>query len=634
MNVWQIVPSIYNGKTPNMKYSKLLFFVVGCLFFFSQKAAGQITLTPSDTAVCKGTPLDIKGSFSSDFGDITIDDVFGSVVNIGFDFVFYGEHFNKCVISANNFLTFDTSLANSSSSWVYSTAKNSNQLDKVIMFPFQDVNMGLGTGTISYQTMGTAPNRVFIVEFCQCPLFSCTDSLVTNQVILYEGSNIIEMHITSNSSCLSWQSGTAIQGLMSGTLSDLVPGRDVPNSPWSATNDARRFIPDGTTSYTIDSIPYDPIPIIPNAKASNITWYEEGNPAPIATDSIIHVTADPNINYYVATITGQNGCTGNSTVTFRDTAWVHMATKYDTTNITICEGETYNFLGRQLYQTGQYDTLFTSAAGCDSFVTLNLTVNPLPNVSMKVERELDLCEGDSVRLAIANPESTTNYQWTKDGATIQGANESSLMVHGAGTYVLLATTNKGCKDSTASVTVDEHERPVAQIAPLPDEIMCAYDTLQLSVEQPEDGSSYIWEPSKPFRTVTGNEAEVVKGIFLQPTQVTLTMFNKFGCSDKDTVQVLTKPCCEVFLPNAFSPNGDGKNDYFLPRLQNGQVLTSLKIFNRLGQLVYNNRNPKTGWDGTFENGKPAASDTYMYMIEYTCSDGKLYHDKGSLTLIR
>jgi len=305
-----------------------------------------------------------------------------------------------------------------------------------------------------------------------------------------------------------------------------------------------------------------------------------------------------------------------------------------TTNISICQGETYNFFGKELYQAGTYDTLFHNIQGCDSIIALNLTINPLPDVSMKQDRNLDLCAGDSVRIGIDHPESGTSYQWLKNGNTFNGETDPSLMIHDAGTYILNATTSFGCKASTDPVTVTERDKPEAQIAPLSNEVICAYDTLQLSAQNPQAGYNYTWEPAKPFRTEAGNEGEKVTGVFLEPTEVSLTVYNRFGCHSSDTVFVQTKPCCEVFMPTAFTPNGDGTNDYFKPNLQAGQVLVSMKIYNRLGQMVYNNKNIKTGWDGRFDNGSPAPTDVYMYIIEYTCADGKLYHKKGDISVIR
>ncbi len=88
------------------------------------------------------------------------------------------------------------------------------------------------------------------------------------------------------------------------------------------------------------------------------------------------------------------------------------------------------------------------------------------------------------------------------------------------------------------------------------------------------------------------------------------------------------------MPNAFSPNGDGKNDFLNPDLQPGQTLLVMEIFDRWGKLVYNNTNLEKGWDGRYPNGAAADIGTYMYYIKYTCADGKLYDKKESINLIK
>lgn len=225
--------------------ASLMIILFACVFTLPE-ATAQMTIRPGDTTVCPGDDYWISGSFASTFslGAITQDDYFGGVVDIGFPFEFYGQTYTQCVISANNFITFDLSKALQYSSWVYNTALTSGDLDRAIMFPYADVNMGLGLGVISYQTQGVAPFRRFIVEFCQCPLFSC-NTPVTNQAILYENTNIVEIHITENPTCVSWQNGTAIEGLRGAPNEHLVPGRNLINTPWTTTNDAHRFTPNG-----------------------------------------------------------------------------------------------------------------------------------------------------------------------------------------------------------------------------------------------------------------------------------------------------------------------------------------------------------------------------------------------------
>lgn len=381
--------------------------------------------------------------------------------------------------------------------------------------------------------------------------------------------------------------------------------------------------------------------MLTNADTNDIVWYEEGNPIPIGTGPRVHVTIDPNIHYYVGeiTVSAQNGgCAASGTtgsMTFRDTSWVTFGTEQATINQEICEGEAYSFLGRLIYKSGTYDTLFSTKNGCDSIITLHLTVNPLPAVALDKTEEIDLCEGDSLTLSVLFPNAnTTTYRWEKDGNDIPGGNQASIRLTESGTYRLFARTNKGCEASSSSVHVSVHPLPDVAIDNAPTELFCSYDTISLSVANPAPRTAYVWTPQKPFLYGTGNEGTDVSGVFLQPTEVTLTAHDRYGCNNAATTFVMTEPCCEVFIPNAFTPNLDGVNDYFKPIMQTGQLLTTMRIYNRLGQLVYDNNNNKKGWDGMNLDGKPVASDTYMYFIEYTCLDGNKFTRKGSISLLR
>lgn len=92
---------------------------------------------------------------------------------------------------------------------------------------------------------------------------------------------------------------------------------------------------------------------------------------------------------------------------------------------------------------------------------------------------------------------------------------------------------------------------------------------------------------------------------------------------------------EPFLPNAFSPNGDGLNDRFFPvfRETSPYTLYSFRIFNRYGKELYYAANRTAGWDGASQ-GQPAPSDTYYYYIQLFDTDGRPKELRGSVTLIR
>lgn len=302
----------------------------------------------------------------------------------------------------------------------------------------------------------------------------------------------------------------------------------------------------------------------------------------------------------------------------------------------ICSGETYLFYGKHYYATGLYDTVFATVKGCDSIVYLNLLVNPKPDVTLKTfgsGNTVAICEGTTSTLFVRNPQNGATYQWIKDESSLAGETGSELVVNDAGNYWVAAASSKGCVDTSVKIQVSLNPNPVADIVSPGNEVLCAYDTLEIKANGAA-GLDYRWEPAKPFRGISGAEGPIVKGIFLEPTLVTLSVYNQFGCVDTATAFINTKPCCEVFVPNAFTPNGDGNNDYFKPMLQNGQILVSMQIFDRWGKRVYDNENIKKGWNGNYPNGDPASTNTYMYYIKYTCADGKLYEKRESLTLMR
>ncbi|HEX6431163.1 MAG TPA: gliding motility-associated C-terminal domain-containing protein, partial [Niastella sp.] len=119
----------------------------------------------------------------------------------------------------------------------------------------------------------------------------------------------------------------------------------------------------------------------------------------------------------------------------------------------------------------------------------------------------------------------------------------------------------------------------------------------------------------------------------------LRVTTQYGCESEDDVRIVV-PCGKgaVYMPNAFTPNGDGKNEVFNIKGYGIQRVKSFRIFNRWGQLVYGRGNflpgdRKFGWDGMF-NGRPADPGAYVYIAEVTCNEGKPIVVKGTVMLIR
>lgn len=273
------------------------------MVFSLSTLAQTIDIGPPDTSVCNGTPVTLTAILNGGTGGNPLpatysltDDVHTGVVDMGFNFEYYGNVYNQCVISSNSYITFDLTTANGGSQWSINTAAPSNTFatNNKIMFPWQDTNPGV-SGTVSSVTCGIAPNRRFVVTYDAVAMFSCTTLEFTNQLVLYETSNRIEMHIASKPLCAAWNGGAAIQGLenINGTIGHIVPGRNFPTQ-WAVTNDGYEFVPDGIGGYTMNAIPFDPEPVTTN---NALLWYDDqGNQ--LGTGTSITVSPTVATTYY------------------------------------------------------------------------------------------------------------------------------------------------------------------------------------------------------------------------------------------------------------------------------------------------------------------------------------------------
>jgi len=175
-----------------------------------------------------------------------------SYIPFGFDFCFNGYEFTQALISSNGYMIFDpvscatnlptaNAAPNGYSGYSINTAipNTTNAPRNSIMFPWQDIDPSIG-GTIRYQTLGTAPNRRFVVTFDQIPYYSCSSLLFTGQLKVFETTNNIEIHIGNKETCASWNGGAGILGIhnYNGTIAGL--GVNSPTT-WTATNEARLF---------------------------------------------------------------------------------------------------------------------------------------------------------------------------------------------------------------------------------------------------------------------------------------------------------------------------------------------------------------------------------------------------------
>lgn len=321
-----------------------------------------------------------------------------------------------------------------------------------------------------------------------------------------------------------------------------------------------------------------------------------------------------------------------------DTVYLRIIPVGDTAviNAEICQGSLYDFGGTPVYNSGTYYKVFPSAiSGCDSVSQLNLTVNPLPGVDISVDNN-NICDNESAIFNVLNPSPNSNYQWYRDGSAIPGANNSTYIAPPIpGVYRVVGVTNKGCVDTSRAITLRVNPAAEVEINSVDFGKVCMGDTVTISVNA-LPGYEYYWSPEKAFRYTSGNRQSIVQGVMNDEiTNITVKGINQYGCIAYDEITVIAIPCCEIAIPTAFSPNNDGLNDYFNIILQTGQKIVTFQIFDRLGNMVYDNQNPKKGWNGQVNNsGDHVAQAVYFYRIVYSCTDGENYETKGDITLVR
>ena len=192
--------------------------------------------------------------------------------------------------------------------------------------------------------------------------------------------------------------------------------------------------------------------------------------------------------------------------------------------------------------------------------------------------------------------------------------------------VLISKNYKGCVDTlTKEVNIDRF-KPFAGN----DTIILKGETLYFNAK---GGISYAWSPSEDLNAAnTANAYKTYTDTGRFSYMVTVT--SAYGCIGEDTINVWVVNNAAAWVPSAFSPNGDGKNDYLRPILIGYSNLNSFDVFNRWGQLCYHTTSTEArGWDGMY-NGARADIGTYFWIMKVTDRFGKEQLLKGDVTLVR
>ncbi len=221
----------------------------------------------------------------------------------------------------------------------------------------------------------------------------------------------------------------------------------------------------------------------------------------------------------------------------------------------------------------------------------------------------------------------TEWQWNfADGNTSDAQNpQHSFAVGGEYPITLISTTIKGCKDTATIGVKVENFVPFA-----------GNDTIIVKGEKinfkASGGTAYVWTPGNNLNvtnTATPTGFYPDTGVYRYNVHIK----TPFGCEGDDSIKVWVVSQASLFLPSAFSPNGDGLNDRLRLLSVGYAKINFFRVFNRFGEAVFETNDLVKGWDGNHK-GKKADIGTYFWVMSVTDRFGKDEMIKGDVTLIR
>jgi gliding motility-associated-like protein len=301
-----------------------------------------------------------------------------------------------------------------------------------------------------------------------------------------------------------------------------------------------------------------------------------------------------------------------------------------------------------LTETATFFVTVTDGGGCYSH-TDSVTVEVSPVFTLTVDSPVEALQGEEVTLLANISPSGLNldFTWTDNQGMVIGT-DPSVIVSSCNTtiYSVLVSDDNGCSQ-TASVTLNVFEGfsidtlTYENVTLDSSGVYEGQEVVLIAITTPPNltGATYNWFINNELVSTTNapmsetvNAPEVDENTLFD---ISVLITSQAGCqiSKLDTMTVLNNP---VQVPNAFSPNGDGDNDVFKPVSKAPITILKFQVWNRWGQLVFDNGNGAGGWDGK-QDGEDVLSDVYIYFIQYEITGGNRGAQKplkGDVTLLR
>lgn len=395
---------------------------------------------------------------------VNTDDVWSPIINLPFNFCYYGVNYNTVNIGSNGSIQFGPATGGGFSPWSFTASCPSTALSPAgdVFGVYHDTDPSVG-GSIKWYLLGTAPCRIFVVSFNNLPHYStsCNSLLSRSMIVLYETTNAIDIYVANKPVCTTWNNGNAIIGIQNpaGTAGLAAPGRNSGTNWTVTTPEGWRFTPNGAPNYTI-------------------AWYQGATQ--IGTGATINV-CPPGATTYTAKVT-YTRCDGTQ-ITEQDdinvsfsaltpptvTPTSESCNNYNNGSVIInnpvgAGPYTVNITGPATGSVvepntaggvasftnlpdGSYSYTVTGNNGCTTSGAFTIAPGPLC-CSVTATGTNVACNGGATGTATASPVGIAPFTYTWTGGQT-GQTATNLPV---GTYTTTITDNTGCT-ATANVTI-------------------------------------------------------------------------------------------------------------------------------------------------------------------------------------
>jgi gliding motility-associated-like protein len=313
-------------------------------------------------------------------------------------------------------------------------------------------------------------------------------------------------------------------------------------------------------------------------------------------------------------------CTGSATLTINPVKGIEPF-QYSIDSVNFQASNVFNVT------TKDYKVFIKDDKGCikDTLIRVSLK----GTIQVKAMPDTTICSGQKIQLLTTG--NVSEYSWSPAADLDDAQSKDPLASPEQTTQYVITATDRGCfiKD-TVTVTVI----PEIQVVLTPDSTIPANRAFQLNASSPQlanvKGVSYAWSPPYGLTNAAVPDPKTILG---DSQNYTVTLSTVQGCSGTGKVQLTVVPPALITLPDAFTPDGDGKNEVLVPITKRITSLNYLRIYNRWGEVIYFSKELSEGWDGKIKGNK-SDSGAYVWKMEAVTNEGEVISKNGTVLLIR